>query len=98
MQRTRRMALLAVLALAGGLVLAGCRSEPKVAAYVGGTRYTVADVSAMTSRINKVNAEREASAAAAKSREELAAVPRQVPVGGDLVLGLMVYGDVAGRL
>lgn len=44
MQRAYRMALCAVLALLGGLALAGCRSEPSVAAYVGDARYTQHDV------------------------------------------------------
>jgi hypothetical protein len=44
MQRARRMALVAALALAAGLALTGCRSQPSVAAYVGDHRYTQADV------------------------------------------------------
>ena len=47
MQRARRLALVAVLPLLGVLALAGCRSEPGVAAYVGGTKYTVEQVDAL---------------------------------------------------
>jgi hypothetical protein len=38
MQRARRLVLVTVLALAGGLALVGCRAEPGVAAYVGGAQ------------------------------------------------------------
>jgi hypothetical protein len=52
MPRTRRFALVAVLALAGGLVLAGCgRSQPSAAAYVGGTRYSERQVDAIAEQI-----------------------------------------------
>jgi len=51
MPRVRRLALVAVLAVLGGLALAGCRSEPGVAAYVGGTRITDAQVDAMATQI-----------------------------------------------
>jgi hypothetical protein len=44
MQLARRVAFLAVLGLAGCLALAGCRSQPSVAAYVGNHRYSQADV------------------------------------------------------
>src|SRR5262245_45285808 len=44
MQRARRAALCALLALLGGFALAGCRTEPSVAAYVGDARYSLAEV------------------------------------------------------
>jgi hypothetical protein len=44
MQRARRAALGAALALLGALAMTGCRSEPSVAAYVGSVAYTHADV------------------------------------------------------
>jgi len=47
MQRARRLALVAVLPLLGVLALAGCRSEPGVAAYAGSTKYTVEQVDAL---------------------------------------------------
>src|SRR5690242_15564510 len=44
MQRARRLALVAVLALLGALALTGCRSEPSVAAYVGDQKIMVKDI------------------------------------------------------
>jgi outer membrane murein-binding lipoprotein Lpp len=44
MQSGRRLAIVAVLGILGVLVLSGCRSQPRVAAYVGNTRYTEAQV------------------------------------------------------
>ena len=40
MQRARRVALVAALAVLGAAVLAGCRSQPNVAAYVGDMKIT----------------------------------------------------------
>ncbi|HEU4423299.1 MAG TPA: hypothetical protein VFR67_12265 [Pilimelia sp.] len=40
MQRARRLASIAVVTVAGLLALAGCRTDPAVAAYVGSQRYT----------------------------------------------------------
>src|SRR2546421_5558826 len=51
MPRVRRLALVAVLAILGGFALAGCRSEPGVAAFVGDTRITDADVDAVAIQI-----------------------------------------------
>ncbi len=51
MQRARRVAFLAVLGLVGGLALAGCRSQPSVAAYVGGHRYSQADVDRIVNQV-----------------------------------------------
>jgi outer membrane murein-binding lipoprotein Lpp len=48
MHRNRRLVVVAVLGLLGGLALGGCRSQPGVAAYVGSHRYTVDEVSAYT--------------------------------------------------
>ena len=40
MLRARRVTFVAALALAGGLALTGCRSQPGMALYVGSTSYT----------------------------------------------------------
>jgi hypothetical protein len=44
MQRARRVALVAALAVLGAAALAGCRSQPNVAAYVGDLKITEAKV------------------------------------------------------
>lgn len=44
MQHARRVASIAATLLVGVLVLTGCRSDPKVAAYVGDTTFTRAQV------------------------------------------------------
>jgi hypothetical protein len=52
MPRTRRSALVAVLALAGGLALTGCgRAQPGTAAYVGETRYTERQIDTIVDEI-----------------------------------------------
>ena len=51
MQRARRLAFVAVLPLLGVLALAGCRSEPGVAAYAGSTKYTVEQVDALVGEV-----------------------------------------------
>jgi hypothetical protein len=52
MQRARRAALCAVLALLGGFALAGCRTEPSVAVYVGDARYSQAEVDRIVATAN----------------------------------------------
>jgi hypothetical protein len=47
MQSARRYALFAALVLGAGLVLAGCRSDPAVAAYIGSDKITEAQVDAL---------------------------------------------------
>jgi hypothetical protein len=54
MHRARRVSLLAVLALAGTLALTGCRSEPDVAVYVGGTTYSQKQVEAMAKQLKAI--------------------------------------------
>jgi hypothetical protein len=55
MQPARRLALVAALAVAGGLALAGCRSQPQVAAYVGDRQYTNRDVEAYLTELKGLN-------------------------------------------
>jgi hypothetical protein len=54
MQRARRVAAVAVLALVGGLMLTGCRSQPRAAVYVGSTRYTQKTVDELAKQLAKV--------------------------------------------
>jgi hypothetical protein len=54
MSRIRRFALLAVLALAAGVVLSGCgTAQPGTAAYVDGTRYTEKQVDAIAAELRR---------------------------------------------
>jgi hypothetical protein len=87
MQRVRRGALVAVLALVGASVLTGCRSEPGIAAYIGAEKITIDQVDAVVDAVDKVNAERTADAP-----------PGPIPVSRQLVLGLIVYGKLAGQI
>jgi hypothetical protein len=54
MQRARRVAIVAVLALVGGLALAGCRSQPGAAIYVGAARYSEKYVDDLSEQFLKV--------------------------------------------
>lgn len=54
MQRARRLALVAVLALVGGLALAGCRSQPGAAIYVGSTRYSEKQVDKLADELKDI--------------------------------------------
>jgi len=87
MQRVRHLAVLAVLTLVGGLVLAGCRSEPGVAAYVGNEKITVDRVDSVIAAVDKVNAQRTAETQ-----------PGPIPISRQLVLGLIVYGELEQQL
>jgi hypothetical protein len=87
MQRVRHLAVLAVLTLVGGLALAGCRSEPGVAAYVGNEKITVDRVDDVIAAVDKVNAQRTTETQ-----------PGPIPISRQLVLGLLVYSDLAQQL
>jgi hypothetical protein len=45
--RARRIAVIAVLAVVGGLALGGCRAHPEVAAYIGDKAFTRAELDAV---------------------------------------------------
>jgi hypothetical protein len=87
MQRVRRGALVAVLALVGAFVLTGCRSEPGIAAYVGSEKITIDQVDAVVDAVDKVNAGRTAEVR-----------PGPIPISRQRVLALIVYGDLAEQL
>jgi hypothetical protein len=80
MQRVRRLALVAVLTLVGGLALSGCRSEPGVAAYLGAERISVNRVDDVVEAVDEVNAGR-----GGEGRPAPIATSRQ------LVLALIIY-------
>jgi hypothetical protein len=54
MQRVRRLAFVAVLALAAGLVLSGCRSQPGAAIYIGSAKYTEKYVDGLSDQLTKL--------------------------------------------
>jgi hypothetical protein len=54
MQRARRPALLAVLALVGTLALTGCRSQPGAAVYVGSATYTQKYVDGLSDQLQQL--------------------------------------------
>jgi outer membrane murein-binding lipoprotein Lpp len=101
MQRGRRLALVAVLFLVGGLALAGCRSQPGVAAYVGSKQYSVKQVEKIVKAVNKVADDRQAVLDEATRQKRQAPDTAQVPsvrTDGRAVAGLLVLDDVAARL
>ncbi|GAA1816197.1 hypothetical protein HC028_10135 [Planosporangium flavigriseum] len=55
MQRARRVASIAGLALVGTLALTGCRSEPGAAIYVGSTTYSHEYVDGLSAQLQKVS-------------------------------------------
>ncbi|GII24146.1 hypothetical protein [Planosporangium mesophilum] len=54
MQRARRLASLAALALVGTLALTGCRSQPGAAVYIGSTTYSEKYVDGLSEQLAKV--------------------------------------------
>jgi hypothetical protein len=58
MQRVRRVAPVLVLALIAGLALAGCRSQPDTAAYVGDARLTNEQLEDLFSEVSSQGASR----------------------------------------
>jgi hypothetical protein len=80
----RRLAVVAVLALVGGIALSGCRSEPSVAAYVGDRKITVDQVNSIVDGVNKINEGRDPAERLRMSRQ--------------MVLSFMIYSDLAQRL
>jgi hypothetical protein len=85
MQRARRVVPLAVLALVAGVVLAGCRSNPDVAAYVQDTRITTAS---LDSQVEKVKADAKQASGNELADENVVALRREL-------LGDLVFIEVA---
>ncbi len=88
MQRVRRLAALVLVAVLGAGVLAGCRSDPSVAAYVGDKQYSQRHIEAMVREVvdavNQVSPDSRGSIDFAAVRQ--------------LVLSSVVVRDVAGRV
>jgi hypothetical protein len=87
MQRVRRLALVAVLTLVGGLALTGCRSEPGVAAYLGAETVSVSEVDDVVEAVDRVNAGRGGEGQ-----------PAPIATSRQLVLGLIIYSRLAQQL
>ncbi|GAA2596031.1 hypothetical protein GCM10010399_28300 [Dactylosporangium fulvum] len=112
--RVRRLALVAVSTVLAGVSLAGCRSAPTVAAYVGDRKITVAEVDAIVRSVNDVAEQRLVARKqaydarmdaikAGKGPDEYPEVPVEamlpiVHTSASQVLSLMVWGDVTDRI
>jgi hypothetical protein len=91
-----RVRVAVLLVLAGALVaLAGCRSDPAVAAYVGSTRYTDERVTAIA---DEAHAKLQELADAQQSASGASAQPVQRPVTEQEVITALVSRDVLKAL
>jgi hypothetical protein len=88
MQRARRLVAVASVALAGSLLLSGCRSSPAVAAYVGDTRITNASLDNMIDTIEE-DVKKTLGADALKGE--------QIGVLRQQLLGALLFVEVAKR-
>jgi hypothetical protein len=93
MQRARRLVAVVAVALVGSFVLAGCKADPTVAAYVGKTKITEKQVSEI---VDDFNAKAAAAARAAEAQGQPAQPP--TPLSRDLVVSTMVMGPVCEQL
>jgi hypothetical protein len=94
MPQARRVLPAAALLVAGVLVLAGCRSDPQVAAYVGDTRYSQDRVTAIADeahdRLQRVLDEQQPAGASSP--------PVERPVSDEEVVSALVGRDVLKSL
>jgi hypothetical protein len=91
MQDMRRYALLAALTLGAGLALAGCRSDPAVAAYVGGDKITEAQVDHLVANAKALE----------QTPEPTASAPAQTQtsqLSRSSVVTVLVLGKVCAQL
>jgi len=102
MQRARRFAAVVVLAVVGVSVLAGCRTEPKVAAYIGSTKITQAQVDRIIDNARTTG--QAAIDAAVKQAEDRgqkvdhSKLPEPTLPSRDDVVSALVLKDVASKL
>src|SRR4051812_11143128 len=93
MQRARRLVAVIAVALVGSFVQAGCQADPTVAAYVGKTKITEADVSKIVDDFTA-----KADAAAAKATAEGQPPQKSPSLSRDLVVSTLVVGPVCELL
>lgn len=102
MQRARRFAAAVALAVVGVSVLAGCRTEPKVAAYIGSTKITQAQVDRIIDNARTTGqAAIDAAVADAKKRNpqfDESKVPQPTVPTRDDVVSTLVLKDIAAKL
>ena len=102
MQRVRRLASVAVVAILAGAGLAGCRSAPDVAVYFGqSAAFGVADVERIYDDARtRLTAARDAAGQSAEQAGASAAAagPVEVPFTGPDVVATLVGHDLATRL
>lgn len=99
MQRTRRLASITVIAMVGAVALAGCRSEPGVAAYLGDRKITEEQVTAVIDDAKRLLAPSPTPGGASPSPDEvLPGMPQpKTPARAD-VLGIMLLDAVCDKL
>ncbi len=102
MQRARLLAVVAVLAVFGGVTLTGCRSEAGVAAYVGDTRISESRVEQLVRDAqSRADAEDGVHLSTADCRESLRQSPDPDLVcapGRDEVVGTLVLTELGRRM
>jgi hypothetical protein len=98
MQRARRLASLAVVVAVGALALAGCKSEPSVAAYVGDQKITekrVDDI--LADARNKLAAVKPAATSQPTAQASPTAAAPTLP-GRDMIVSTLVLNMICDRL
>jgi hypothetical protein len=98
MQRARRLASLAVVVAVGALALAGCKSEPSVAAYVGDQKITEKRVDAILADArNKLAAVKPAATSQPAAQASPTAAAPTLP-GRDMIVSTLVLNMICDRL
>jgi hypothetical protein len=112
--RIGRLVLVVALAVGGGAGLAGCRTAPGAAAYIGGQQVSVARVQGVVREVNGVADQRVAARIQARDQQQAAiadgVAPDELPeppaearlpivrTSGTEVLSLIVWGEVGQRV
>lgn len=99
MQRTRRLASITVIAMVGAVALAGCRSEPGVAAYLGDQKITEDQVTEVVDDARRLLAPSPTPGGASPSPEvELPGMPRPKTPGRAEVLGFLLLDAICDKI